>query len=575
MTLRDDHLLAAQELAARQNDGLEMFRAISPEIAPGYPDQVGFFKCDATEILARGGNRSSKTTSCAVRCAAVARDKDIVMWNGERVPGRLPHQKGRPLTIWLIGLQLNHIGHTMHRVLFRPGLYKIILDKETYKWRAFRPWDEEDQKRAHECKPSFPLIPPSEIEEWSWEKKAENQFNLCKLKNGTEIYAYASTADVKQGDPVDYIWIDERIAIVEHYPEWLMRLPDRKGRIVWSSLSRRENTAMMDLTERAERQKEEFELGLRDKVEVVEYKFTFSGNPFIDDEEKEKKREQLGEAELKNRDEGEYLTDNILIYPFFDKRLHAALPPDKEMDDAIAKAIRANGGRAPREWTHELILDPGTAKPAVLMCAVPPLGVSGGEPAYVVYDELYIPRLPAERLAKMVRERTQPGVQYYRFIIDGQAARQKPMGFAKTIGENYAEAFEKAGVLCHQTGSWFTPGDPDFPSRSMIVTNWLQPRNDGKPSLRVVIENCPNLVWQLSNNYLEFKGDFVGGKPAPRQKDDLRVCLEYWASRHPKYVTYERKDSRPTVYERDQAVLNMLFNRSGEKPDRFVCGPAA
>ncbi len=104
---------AAAELTRRQNDGLALFRSL--------PHQDEFFRSDATEILVRGGNRSGKSTVTAVRTAAIARDMAVTLSDGSVVQQRLSHQKGRPLLIWVIGIQANHIGATLHRLLFKPA----------------------------------------------------------------------------------------------------------------------------------------------------------------------------------------------------------------------------------------------------------------------------------------------------------------------------------------------------------------------------------------------------------------------------------------------------------------------
>lgn len=532
MNLTPSQLKAAAELSRRQNDGLAMFRAM--------PTQEDFFHSNASEIGLWGGNRSGKSTSAAVKFAAVARDKPVYDSHGNAIEQRLPWQKDRPLLMWIVGLQLNHLGQTIYRLLFRPGLYKIIRDERTRRWRAFDPVA--DAHRKSEAKPSFPLIPQSEFDgEPSWHIKKEKQFSLIRLKNGTEIYGFASTADVKQGDPVDYIWIDERIAIPSHYSEWQARLSDLKGRIVWSSMPRADNGAMLRLNARAEKQAEEQENGERQTVDAEVFRLRFSDNSTIDPEEKRKRLESWTEDERKQRDEGLFLTDTIKIYPSFDKKLHAAIYDDPALDDDISRILRERNGEPPVDWTREMILDPGSAKPAILFGAVPPPTLwKGGEPYFVAYDEIYIPRMTANDLAPLVRNRVHD-YSFNRFIIDGKAAAQTPMGFSLTVGSNYSKVFAAHGIQCEQTGSAFIPGDPNFQARSQVIERWLRFRPCGTPQLRIVTKRCPNLVWQLENNLkATTKGTegvtIVLEKPASGQRDDVRDTLEYWASRNPTYV---------------------------------------
>lgn len=550
-------LRVAAELARRKRDGLGMFRALSPDMKERFPDQVGLFSSTASEILIRGGNRSSKSMCSAALFASIARDKPIITWDGKVIETRRPWQKGRPLTMWIVGLQLNHIGQTIYRLLFKAGAYQIIKDQQSHEWRAYRPWDPADTARYDEVKPSFPLIPPSEIDQrgWGWYNKVSRQFEVCRLKNGTEIWAFASTSDVKQGDPVDAIWIDEAIQNPDHYAEWQMRITDRKGRIWWSSWPRKGNPALVRLTERAAEQDQEVQKGLRQKANVKEFLFTFSGNPFIDDEEKQKVREGLTEEELRARDLGEYDLDNMKIYPWFDASLHRAMGRIPEEDDRLGRIIRDNRGIPPSDWTHELILDPGSAKPAILFCAVPPHNLwDHGEPYFVPYKEIYRARMTADDLAKEVAEFANANlITFRRFIIDGQAARQTPMGFAGTVGDHYSKAFERARLFSSHTGQYFQPGDPNFVSRTQVVERWLRHR-DTRPQLRIVVENCPQLVWQMLHNQKHMAENRVEEKEARNQFNDVRVALEYWASRNPTYEIVrqaQRKVDTPyDVYQR-------------------------
>lgn len=526
----------AIELARRHNDGLGMFRA--------FQTQLPFFESQSSEFLLRGGNRAGKTISAAVKFAAVVRGKSVHDRDGNAIEQRLPWQKNRPLLVWCIGLQWTHIGDTIWRVLFKSGLYRVIRDQPdgNSPWRAFDPV--KDKGRELECKPSPPLIPMSEIEGGiqgiAWEDKKQRQFSTITMKNGTVIKAWASTGEVKQGDPVDYIWIDERISIPGHYAEWQARLSDTKGRIVWSTMPRADNGAMIRLSHRAQEQAEELQRGERETVDCDELTLRFSANPHIDDDEKRKRLEGWSDDDRRMRDEGEFLTDTIKIYPTFNRAVHRAIYDNPDQDDRISKVLRERNGVPPADWCRYLILDPGTAKPAVLFCAVPPPEFwEGNEPSYVPYDEIYTPRLDARMIAEAVKIKA-GGYQFQAFIIDGQASRQTPMGFSGTVGANYTREFQRLGIRCQDTGSSFIPGDPDFAARKGLVETMMSYRPSGRPQLRVVIKRCPNLVWQLENNLKKTVTGpegitIVEEKAATGQRDDVRVSLEYWASRRPTY----------------------------------------
>lgn len=540
MGLSEQAYRAAAELARRSNDGVEMFRPL--------PHQERVFTSKVTELLVRGGNRSGKSTTAAVLFAAAARDKKITLRDGRRLYARLPWQRRRPLLMWVVGEQWQHIGDTIWRMLFKPGLYKIIRDDETGLWRPFLP--ECDADREKDAKPSFPLIPLSEVKGGlngiGWKSRKHRWFDMIELTNGTIIRAFASTGEVKQGDPVDWIWIDEEIQIVAHYAEWQARLSDQKGRIVWSSLSR-SNPALLSLTRRAQEQSMEVYKGQRKRADVSEIVLTFSDNPYIDEDEKRKRLEGWDEENRRMRDRGEYVIGNMKVYPNFSRSYHCAIMDDEERDDELSRILRQRNGNPPENWTRWLILDPGTAKPGVLFCAIPPPELwRNGEPYYIVYGELYEPRLIASEVARKSAARSH-GQVFHEFVIDGQAARQTPMGFNRTIGQEYTRAFEKHGLSSVETGCSFVPGDPNFATRSQQVESAMAYRACGTPQLRIVVAKCTDLVHQLESNLKKVErgpnGEtIVLDKPAKGQKDDLRNCLEYWLSRRPTYVEPPRAD---------------------------------
>lgn len=554
---------ALKELRRRKVDGVRMFRPL-----PGM--QTEFFRCTSSEILLRGGNRSGKTVSVSTRFAAIARDIDIVAPDGSLIPSRLPHQKGRPLLMWVIGYDLRHIGQTIHRVLLRAGLYKMIPDADSGEWRAFDPV--KDRGREKLAKPAPPLIPPTEIVDngVTWENKGEKQFSTIELKNGTIICAFSSIGEVKAGDPVDVIWIDEQIKYPQHYQEWQARLSDTKGRIFWSSWPATSNMALRNMDKRA---RAALEHNTNDSIS--QFVLEFSKNPFIDDEEKAKRLAGWDEEQRLARDRGEFAIDSLKMYGEFSPELHCAYGPFADADDRLAAKLRETGGHPPHDWTRYLILDPGTQHPGVLLAAVPPPDLFGH--FVVPYGEVYTPRLDADALAKAILERTQ-GESFEAFYIDSRAARQTPMGFSGSVASNYSRAFRQLKLQCRQTGSSFSPGSDDVEKRISDVRVLLRLQRDGRPRLRIVTHACPNLVRQMQ----EYERKVVEGPygkqilelPAEKQQIDLAQCLEYLASRSPQYVP--RAANRPVVESLSMRMYRSLQAREKPKSDTPVnCGPEA
>jgi Pyruvate/2-oxoacid:ferredoxin oxidoreductase delta subunit len=518
-----DAIAAYQELKRRKIDGVRLFRPS--------PQQEPFFLCRDSEILLRGGNRSGKTLCSSLRFAAIARDVPITFADGTQVDLRLPHQKNRPLLMWCVGYDLRHIGQTLHRVLLRANLYKIIQDKDSGQWRAYDPTI--DREREAECKASPPLIPESEIEDITWENKGERQFSTITLKNGTIICAFSSMGEVKAGDPVDEIWVDEAIKYPQHYPEWQARLSDRRGRLLWSSWPKRDNMALRTLTKRAKERKE----NPKSKDSVSEFILRFSENKFIDKDERDKRIAGWSAEDRMARDLGEYALDSLKMYPSFAPEIHCAYGSSPDGDDPLARVLRDRNGQPPHEWTRGICLDPGTANPGALKFCVPPPEEFGDY--LVVYGELYPGRCDADEFAK--RLASMSGGESFEWLIgDGHALRQTPLGVGMTIGQIYSDAFRNNGLFCHQTGSSFTYGSDDVIGRIGMVNRLLTIRSNGLPKLRIVIQACPNLCRQLSDYERQEaegpQGPVILDLPAPRQKIDLAVCLEYIASRSPQYI---------------------------------------
>lgn len=524
-------------------------------------------------------HNSGKTVCSSIRFAAVARDVPITFSDGRQVDLRRPWQKDRPLLMWCVGYSGAHIGQTLYRVLMKAGLYSIIKDAKTGEWRAFDPTREDDRERKSECKPAPPLIPMSEVVDdglttdgISWEDRGNKHFACINLKNGTQIYAFSSMGEVKAGDPVDEIWIDEAIKYPQHYPEWQARLSDRNGRLLWSSWPKRDNLALRNLTKRAKARKDD----PTSKDSVSEFILRFSENSFIEDDVKAARIAGWSDEERIARDLGEYAVDSLRMYPAFSPEIQCAYGENPESDDNLARVLRDRNGQPPHDWTRGLVLDPGTANPGVIKFAVPPPDDFGDY--IVVYRELFPGRADASEIAKRLAS-ISVGEQFEWFFGDGHALRITPMGVGQTIGSIYSQAFRENNLYCHASGSAFTYGSDDVPARIGMLNRWMTIRSNGLPKLRIVRSMCPNLCRQLveyERQEIEGpQGSVVTDLPAKGQKIDLAVCLEYCASRDPQYVqrNYNANVARSgaaRAWERIQAENNRRKSDAG-----VVCGVEA
>lgn len=550
-----DHL---RELRMRScGDALDLFR---PQA-----HQEEFFRSMATEILLGGGNRGGKTLCAAIWFAAYCLNKSITFRDGTKICPRRAHQNNRKLTFWIVCYDWNYVGSTIYRSLFEPGMFKIIMDKETMEWVAYDPTNPDHKSRENECRPSPPLIPRHRMkpqDEWSWENRKDLQFRRADSVDDTfSIFIYPSSQkEAKAGDPVDAIWIDENLQYDKHYAEYTARLSDYRGRLLWSSWAKMGSPALIRVRDKANEQ-----LSLPKEQRVVErFTFEFNKNAFIPQESKTDRAASWTESERRQRDLGEFIDDDYLMYFGFNKRTHNAVPEHEELDNAVSRAIRQNNGAIPPNWRRDLILDPGTAHPAILLVATPPPSL--GE-CYIAYDEIYPGRATAEDLARIINDRHR-GEVFQTFIIDSHAARQTPLGFGSTVGDNYTKVFSQYQVKCVETGSHFLPGSDNVEARCQMLIDALLIRPDGTPKFRVMVNRCPNLVKQFEECMRAVDSDNNAlNVPAKGQKLDVLVCAEYFISRRVRYVPPKRDaydpDDLVAAFERRAQYFNRLRQNSG------------
>lgn len=534
-----------REKMLRSKEALRLYRPM--------PTQELVHRSAASERIVRGGNQSGKTSAVAAEVASAATGIPIIGGDGNPVPFRYP--TNRPLKIWIIGYDEKHIGQTLHRMLFTNdnGL-QIIKDQKTGLYRSYCPWDPADKAREHECEPMPPFIPQRFLKKdsFAWKDARANVFTCCTLKNGTEIYAYSSKADPKQGDQVDLIWIDEDIEWPKHVAEWQARLSKRRGRLIWSSFPRSSNDALFAMSERAKEQRD------RPDPDVFEIVLKFSDNPFMDDNEKRKRLESWSEAERIARDTGEFLTHTISMYPNFNRHVHCT-PHDRK--DKLDEFLEQNNWKIPDDWTHYLVLDPGHAKPAVLLAAVPPEELGD---FVVCYGEVFVPRTDAFQTARFTAEKIR-GKYFHTFLIDSHAGRQTPGGFNKTIGQQYADAFRHEGLRSTESGSSFIPASDNVEAGIGLVREWLAIRKNGTAKLKILTAFCPNLIRQLESYRKHVVQDEAKDKPAPNQKDDLCDCLRYLAAYEPRWVPPEQQ-----IVAASPAYRGFQEWQAGNKKDEYV-----
>jgi hypothetical protein len=297
------------------------------------------------------------------------------------------------------------------------------------------------------------------------------------------------------------------------------RLADNKGLFCWSAMPHSKNEALIGLNERAEKAEEQGNTG-----DIKRFVLRFLDNPHIDQDEKRKMIERwsaVGDDVLRQRSEGEFITDSILVYPNWNMGVHgfdrAALP----------------GGQVPREWCRYAVIDPGHAVTAVLFAAVPPSG-----DFILLYDELYIRNCNAIIFGQEFKKKVMDQ-DFYAFLIDAHGARLTDIGSGKSPQDQYTEQLVVQQIRSKTTGHSFIPGADDVQAGLHAVRTMLHIRPEGTPRLRVLRGAMPNFEREMKRykkqiNYVAGTA-IVTDQPNKRGEFHLVDCLRYLCAYEPKY----------------------------------------
>jgi hypothetical protein len=564
---------AAARVQEKRMHALELFRPFA------YQDE--FLLCNSTEVLVRGGTRSGKSTVVAASIASYVLNKPITNSFGAKISMREDRFKDKSTgEIWVIGKQMNH-SSTIYRLLFQPGAFWIVRDKKTQQWRAWQPGTIEGDIDIPESerKQSPPFIYPGDVE-FGWEKVREKQWNTATLPNGWVIKYFPSNGAPKRGDPVHRIWIDEDIENDELYPELQSRLSDFAGRIWWSSWPELNCVPLVALYDRCVDDMADFRAGRTKTCDAYQMAFNGDLNPAIAEEEKRKRAKGWDEATYRARTLGEFNRESIKTYPEFNKAYHVVdYGADDPRNDKVTTVLRATNFVPPSNWCVDLMLDPGTIRPALLWVATPPPDFwYGNRPFHIVYREI-TGRKDADQLAYYVKH-AEPRRVYHRWIIDSKCGDQTSPGARYTVEERYSEAFKKVGLKCVKTGVRFLSGEQSWIVRSMELRKMMQPVTESadKPQLRIVSHMCPELIRQIDRNLRHVSKNDVQDKRAGGQVQDLLDTLEYFAGSHPDYSPPPEADAEETPSfqswknEQDRWTQLIGDKQRGSNSTKIVCG---
>lgn len=521
-----------REIAERQLDALSMYE---PQKL-----QADFHASTAHIRILKGGNRSGKST------AGFVEDAKIVLQRDEH---KKIEKRGGVLAI--VAWDTGHIGKVVYPKLFKAGAFKMIRDRETGKWRTWRPWEEDDAKREKEVKPAPPLIPDRYIarddhgrKKIAWYQKQLNIFTSVELVTGWTIWAFTSKGNEAQGFALDAVHIDEDIQNSTWAMEMITRTADEKGMFWWTALPHDRNEALTNLLELAEKQAEEE----KEHPDCVSFNLPFVDNPYIPEQSKQRLMAEwaaAGDDVLRLRAYGDSGRESIRMYPSFSASSHTI-----ERDELPNREIPGN-------WTRYVIIDPGHQPASVLFAAVPPPHEIRPESEEcrkepwgercVIYDELQVLDSNAEKLAVAVRRKVM-GTVIEDIIIDDHGSRAHETGSGKTIRQQYSDAFRAQGVCSERNRHGFAIGCDNIDARTETLRGWLTMRETGDGRrLMVLRDSCPKLIKEMERykKKIEHRGgqQFVTNKPDTRGIH-LSVCLEYLAAYNPKYVKVIPKQRR-------------------------------
>lgn len=489
------------EAAARRVEALKLYEPM--------PLQQAFHASLANERIARGGNRSAKTTCAAVEVARAVTGQDPF--------NRYPKENG---VAYCVGFSGSHIADPMWMKLGRPGAFRMIRDQFTGLWRTFRPSDPADAARKKESRKAPPLIPERMIRSIAWEEKKTVQPKLVTLTNGWQLHFYSGNAKPPQGTNCDLCWFDEELPDSEWYDEIVMRLVENGGVFIWSATPQVGTDQLYRLHERAEEQVLK-NVQPRTVEEIVMH---IDHNIYFTDAQRALMVEKLDDDAREIRVAGEFAGVHR-VYPEWSAKYNEVAYRD-----------------IPENWTRYVGVDPGRQVCAGLFLAVPPPSDDVGQHIYI-YDEFYIKKADAVMFGEAMQAKCR-GQQFRAFIIDPNAAGQHEVGSGITIGDHYRKQLRDRGIYSELSGAGFIDGDDNRRAATEAIRLWIRQRASANPvlrtsTLRVIAAKCPNFVWEMK--HLKYKKHNSGGKmvvtddPDETRNTHLFACLRYLAQYSPKW----------------------------------------
>ena len=511
------------------------------------PHQLPVHTSRAHEIIIRGGKRAGKSTCAAAEFASRVCGIPVIGPDGQPLPLIWPvSTEEHPRTYWIIGINTEHIGKTIHRLLFAKsmgGMFRAIRDENTNEWRVYNKANPSDLARLKETRLTSGMIPDRMIpgpKAWSWKKARSKEFHSVRLTNGAIIYAFPSSARMPaMGDAVDGIWINEDIESPEFVSEWQDRLNDTDGWFLWDAFPQMHNNAIGDMIDRAEKVAEDPD----PNIECIQ--LVYDENLYINDETKARALERMDDDdEIARRNRGELLTSMYAMYDFT-PALHLLDRNDGTEDTVtrygvkrspprdLLEKILADQGRLPAEWTRYLAIDPSHQRTAIHSFVVTPFEYEGVRLLHrlIVEWELVMLRVLGIDAAREVKRRMGDRTAYRAFVMDKMKGQQHSAQEGRTTFTVWSNAFQQEGIQSKETGFGFIPGLASPGACATFVRQHMATVIDDLPMLLFVADST--LATQKEFKTFRKRVTKVGGldtildEPANRRKHDCMAALQY------------------------------------------------
>ena len=573
MSRTDRFAELAQEADKRAREALVCYRP--------FGNQDATHRSGAYEKVIIGGKRAGKSVVAAHEFGSLVTGQQIIGADGTPIPRIHPVSTPTdPLIYWMIGWDLKHIGQTLHKLLFQPGMggtLRVIQDKDGGPYRIWNRANPDDMARKAKSKLAEPIIPERLIKRFVWDANASNLFEFVELVNGAKIYAYPSSArNPKQGDAVSGIWVDDDIQFYSHLSEWQDRLTDLNGWFMWSVWPHQQNPAIEELIDRAEEQSGD------PNPRIETFRLRMTDNPFIAENNKQNALERMGDAEnIARRNDGDLGLESLMMYEYISS-IHAIepvrqneTPPGNGSVRDFLKTHLHRYGRLPSEWTRYLIIDPSFTRSACHSYVVLPPEVEGMEigNTAVLEWEMVAKQCKPSDLAGKLRSKML-GFPYEAFVMDKAVGRQTRVGMDDTVFAAYAKEFERQGIMSRQTGPGFIPGCNVPATCFRAVRDLMGSADRGRPTIYFVRDMCPETIREFTTyrkKRIEVAGEVTMlDEPKNPRKHDCMAALQYFAAFISPLFAHNRAYVTPTpsgfggspAYRYSQKILKKESQRA-------------